>query len=100
MGYDLALTIARPTQVHHDVDAHLCQGAKSSLGRLTAAIQSRSRLAEVWQVLAHRLVLPWVLGGRRRSCPVSERSTARHQHDQEQCKHTDRQEAPTTGYGA
>ena len=52
MGYDLALTIARPTQVHHDVDAHLCQYAKSSLGRLTAAIQSRSRLAEVWQVLA------------------------------------------------
>jgi hypothetical protein len=39
MGHDLALTIARPTQVHHDVDAHLCQDAKSSLGRLTAAIQ-------------------------------------------------------------
>ncbi len=38
MRHDLALTIARPTQVYHDVDPHLCQHVKSAFGGLTAAV--------------------------------------------------------------
>src|SRR6266851_2688263 len=38
MCHDLALSVARPTQVYHDIDPHLCQGAKSLFGGLTAAV--------------------------------------------------------------
>ena len=38
MRHQLALTFARSAQVHHNVDAHFCQGVKSLFGGLATAV--------------------------------------------------------------